>query len=90
MMKLILAIVASDAVDSVSKSLASKNYPVTHISSVGGFLRRGSTTLVIGVNEDQVQGVIDAIRAGTPTAPRADNAHAVTLFVVNAGQFIQV
>lgn len=89
-MKLIFAIVASDSVDSVSKALASKSYSVTHISSVGGFLRRGSTTLVIGIADEQVQGVIDTIRSGASMAPRPDNSHAVTLFVVNAGQFIQI
>ncbi len=90
MKKLILAIVASDVVDVVSKALVGKNYSVTHISSVGGFLRRGSTTLVIGVDEGQVEGVLGTIRAAVPTAARADKSHAVTLFVLNAGQFVQV
>jgi uncharacterized protein YaaQ len=89
-MKLILAIVASDAVDPVSKALVQKNFPVTHISSVGGFLRRGSTTLVIGVDESQVETVIDTIRAAAPRTPRPDNGHAVTIFVLNAGQFVQI
>ncbi len=89
-MKLILAIVASDAVDPVSKALVQKNFPVTHISSVGGFLRRGSTTLVIGVDETQVEPVLDTIRAATPRTASNEKAHAVTLFVLNAGQFVQI
>jgi uncharacterized protein YaaQ len=89
-MKLILAIVAADAVDPVSKALVQKNYPVTHISSVGGFLRRGSTTLVIGVDEAQVEPVLATIRGAVSPSPRADKAHAVTLFVLNAGQFVQI
>ena len=89
-MKLILAIVASDAVDPVSRALVDKNYPVTQISSVGGFLRRGSTTLVIGVDEGQVQGVLDTLKSAVPAAPRADKSHAVTLFVLNAAEFVQV
>ncbi len=89
-MKLILAIVMSDAVDAVSRALVDKNYPVTQISSVGGFLRRGSTTLVIGVEPAQVQGVMATIRGAVSPTPRADKSHAVTLFVLDAAQFVQV
>lgn len=89
-MKLILAIVISDAVDSVSKALVAKHYPVTHISSVGGFLRKGSTTLVIGVDEAQVAGVMETLRSAAPTNLSADKGHAVTIFVLDAGQFVQI
>jgi len=89
-MKLILAIVASDAIDSLSKALISHHYPVTQISSVGGFLRRGSVTLVIGVEAEQISDVLTTIRGAVPAAPRPDGSHAVTLFVVDAAQFVQV
>ncbi len=89
-MKLILAIAMSDAVDAVSRALVDKNFPVTQISSVGGFLRRGSTTLVIGIDEAQVPTVLDTIRSAVPSQPRPDKSHAVTLFVLNASQFVQV
>jgi uncharacterized protein YaaQ len=89
-MKLILAIAASDVVDAVSRALVDKSFPVTQISSVGGFLRRGSTTLVIGIDESQVPNVLETIRSAVPTQPRADKSHAVTLFVLNASQFVQV
>ncbi len=87
-MKLILAIVTSDAVDAVSRALVDKNYPVTQISSMGGFLRRGSTTLVIGVEAPQVPGVLATIKEAA--VPRADKIHNVTLFVLDAAQFVQV
>ena len=89
-MKLILAIVASDAVENLSKALIGQHYPVTQISSVGGFLRRGSVTLVVGVEAEQVAGVLSTIRSAVPTTPRPDGSHAVTLFVIDAAQFIQV
>jgi len=89
-MKLILAIVASDAVDSLSKALIGQHYPVTQISSVGGFLRRGSVTLVVGVEAEQVTGVLSTIRGAVSTTPRPDGSHAVTLFVIDAAQFVQV
>ncbi|HVO72326.1 MAG TPA: cyclic-di-AMP receptor, partial [Aggregatilineaceae bacterium] len=82
------AIVSAEAVDTISRALTEKRYPVTHISSQGGFLRRGSTTMVIGVEEVQVRAVLEVIRAacGTPSNP---DTHTVTLFVVEASQFIQ-
>ena len=50
-MKLILAIISADAVEPLSHKLTEHKYSVTQISSVGGFLRRGSTTVVIGVDD---------------------------------------
>jgi len=89
-MKLILAIAASEVLDTVTRALVEHNYPVTQISSMGGFLRRGSTTLMIGVDAPQVAGVLTTIRAAVPTTPRANNEHYVTLFVLDAAQFVQV
>lgn len=88
-MKLILAIVGADAVDPVSRALVDQKYSVTQISSVGGFLRRGSTTLVIGVTEAQVEDALAVLRrvCGPMSAP---DAHSATIFVLDAAQFIQV
>jgi uncharacterized protein YaaQ len=88
MKRLILAIVCSDAVEQVSRALMEQKYSVTQISSVGGFLRRGSTTLVIGVDEGRVQDVLSIMReACTPFSK--PEAHAATIFVLSAEQFIQ-
>lgn len=89
-MKLILAIVASDVVDTLSKALIAQRYPVTQISSLGGFLRRGSITLVIGVEAEQVPDVLSTIHGAVSSTPRPDGSHAVTLFVLDASQFVQV
>jgi uncharacterized protein YaaQ len=87
--KLILAIISADAVEAVSRALVERKYPVTQISSVGGFLRRGSTTLVIGVDDVQVQAVLAVLREAC--GPFSKNeAHAATIFVLNAAQFIQM
>jgi uncharacterized protein YaaQ len=88
-MKLILAIVSADAIDPVSKALVQNKYTVTQISSVGGFLRRGSTTLVIGVQENQVEDALAVIR-GACGPHTSNDAHAGTVFVLNASQFIQI
>jgi uncharacterized protein YaaQ len=88
-MKLILAIVGADAVDPVSRALVDQKYSVTQISSVGGFLRRGSTTLVIGVTEAQVEDALAVLRRVCGPMSQPDT-HSATIFVLDAAQFIQV
>lgn len=88
MKKLIFAIIIADAVETVSRALVENNFPVTQIASVGGFLRRGNTTLVIGVDAEQVPAVIAVIREACAPYSKGDH-HAATLFVLNAAQFIQ-
>ncbi|PJF35785.1 MAG: hypothetical protein CUN49_08800 [Candidatus Thermofonsia Clade 1 bacterium] len=88
MKKLIFAIIMADAVEAVSQALVQRKFPVTQIASVGGFLRRGNTTLVIGVDEEQVSSVIGIIREACAPYSKGDH-HAATLFVLSAAQFIQ-
>lgn len=89
MTKLILAIISADAVEPVSRALVDKHFTVTQISSVGGFLRRGNTTLVIGVEEAQVETVLAVIRS-TCAPHTKPESHAATIFVLDAGQFIVI
>lgn len=88
-MKLILAIVAADAVEPVSRALVDQRFTVTQISSVGGFLRRVSTTLVIGTEEPQIPKALAIIREICGPLSKSDT-HAATIFVLNANQFIQI
>ena len=61
-MKLILAIVNNDDSAVVSATLTKENYSVTKLSTTGGFLRAGNTTLLIGTEDDMVDDAIDIIR----------------------------
>jgi uncharacterized protein YaaQ len=89
-MKLILAIIFNpDAIDPVTSALVGSKYSVTQISSMGGFLRRGSATLVVGVDEKQVEDVLTAIRSACAPYTKPDG-HAATIFVLNASQFVQI
>lgn len=88
-MKLILAIVSADAVDPISSALVERKYSVTQISSVGGFLRRGNATLVVGVDEPNVSEVLSVIRSTCGPLSKPDT-HAATIFVLDAKQFIQI
>jgi uncharacterized protein YaaQ len=87
-MKLIIAIVRDTDAEATVNRLVAQGYRVTRIASSGGFLRKGSVTLVIGVEPEKVQAVIDLLKeAGGIPEP---GQHRVTLFVVNALRFEQV
>ena len=53
-MKLILAIVNNDDSAVVSSTLTKENFSVTKLSTTGGFLMVGNTTLLIGADDDKV------------------------------------
>lgn len=61
-MKMIYAIVHSEDGDSVTEALTVEGYIVTKLATTGGFLRRGNTTLLIGVEADQVEHVIEIVK----------------------------
>ncbi len=61
-MKLIIAIVRDTDAESMVNRLVAKAYRVTRIASSGGFLRKGSVTLVIGVEPEKIQAVIDLLK----------------------------
>lgn len=61
-MKLIYAIVRYDNEDEVINALTKKRYSITKLSTTGGFLRKGNTTLMIGTEDEKVQEVIDIIK----------------------------
>lgn len=62
-MKLVLAIVQDDDAHRVVASLMNEGFSVTKISSTGGFLRLGNTTLILGVNDDKVGKVVDIVES---------------------------
>jgi uncharacterized protein YaaQ len=87
-MKLILAIVHDKDADSVTQGLTSANFRVTRVASTGGLLRRGMTTLLIGLEADQVDAAIGILRRTcTPAAPGEKRA---TIFVIPVDRFEQI
>lgn len=60
-MKLIIAIVHSDDAQAVLTEISRSGYSATRLSTSGGFMRAGNTTLLIGVEEEQVDEVIALI-----------------------------
>jgi uncharacterized protein YaaQ len=87
MSKLILAIIFNDdAVEPLSQALLAKEYSVTKVSSIGGFLRRQNTTFMIGVDESRLEGAMAIIREVCSPHSRPEG-HAATIFVLNVAQF---
>lgn len=61
-MKLIVAIIQDQDYRNLGDALRVKNFRSTRISSTGGFLSTGNSTLLIGVEDEQVDTVIDLIK----------------------------
>ena len=63
-MKLILAIVNNDDSATAASALTEEGFFVTKLSTTGGFLRSGNTTLLLGVDDqkfDAAMGVIEKV-----------------------------
>ena len=67
-MKLIIAVVQNEDADAVVDALLENDFRATRLASTGGFLRRGNTTVMIGVQDQQVDHVMDLIRQEAPAA----------------------
>jgi len=88
-MKMILAILRDEDCESVSHALVSQDFRVTRIASTGGFLRRGSTTLMVGVEDQKVDEAIRIIRESC-TEPTEQGLKRATLFVLTVSNFEQI
>lgn len=61
-MKLVMAIIKDDDVFNIMNELSAAGYGVTKLASTGGFLKVGNTTLICGVEDNQVDNVIEIIK----------------------------
>jgi uncharacterized protein YaaQ len=90
-MKLIQAIVHNDDADAVVNSLLAHGFRATRMASTGGFLREGNTTIVSGVEEEQVDEVLNIIKRNVksrlymPAHPQAKEVEVsgAIVFVIN-------
>lgn len=80
-MKLIITVLQDNDTEPVSQSLIQAGFRVTRIASTGGFMRRGQSTFMIGVEDDQVTQAIEIIRASVSHATD-DTAQSTILFVL--------
>lgn len=71
-MKLLLAIVNNDDSAVVASALTGKGFFVTKLSTTGGFLMVGNTTLLIGTEDDKVDEVKAVLSKHCVTRKQAD------------------
>jgi uncharacterized protein YaaQ len=81
-MKMIITIIKDNDTDALIKALTSEGFRVTTIASTGGFLRSGVSTLLCGVENEQVKKAIDVIHTVFPPHPETPERRC-TLFVLD-------
>lgn len=78
-MKLIIAIVQDQDSASLVDDLTSNEFRVTKLASTGGFLKAGNTTLLIGVEDHEVDNVLQLIRGNCETREITTSLLTVTM-----------
>ena len=97
-MKLIEAIVHNDDADAVINALLAQGFRATRMGSTGGFLRAGNTTIVSGVEQEQVDDVLTIIkqnvksRLHTPVRPETGEVEVsgATVFVIDVERLVRL
>ena len=88
-MKLLIAILNDVDAEEVLRALVEQGFRATRIASTGGFLRRGSTTLLIGLESDRVNSAMELIREAC-REPGQTGQRRATVFVVDVARFEQL
>ncbi len=87
-MKMIVANLRDEDTETVIKTLTKRAMPITRIASSGGFMRQGISTLMVGVEDQDVDEVIRVI--GNVCTPSVDPMlKRARLFVLNVEHFEQ-
>ncbi|RCW63073.1 cyclic-di-AMP receptor [Saliterribacillus persicus] len=81
-MKLIMAVVQDKDSNRLVDALGDQDYKTTKLSSTGGFLKEGNTTLMIGCEDENVDRALEIIRDNcshreqmvAPVSPMGGNA----------------
>lgn len=71
-MKLVTAIVHNEDAGNLVDALLEREFRATRLNSSGGFLKQGNATIIVGVEDEQVDAVLELISA---------NCHARRQFV---------
>lgn len=81
-MKLMIIILRDSDGEAAVQELVQNNFRVTRMASTGGFLRRGNSTLLVGVEDSQVE-TVNALLKRACRPVDEENQYRVTAFVVN-------
>jgi uncharacterized protein YaaQ len=88
--KLVVAIVPDADAGPMIDALVQNEYRSTRINTVGGFLKRGNATLLIGVEDDQVGDVIRLLRESSSARQGGQPGGAGAVLVLNVARFVQL
>lgn len=87
--RLIIALLRDADGEDVLQALLDADFRVTRIASTGGFMRRGNSTLLIGVEKESVETAVQLIREHS--APAIDpGLKRATIFVLKVDRFEQI
>jgi len=75
--KLLIVITSDDDAEKLIEKLLGRGYPATKVSSTGGFLRRGSATILSGIEAAEIDTVMEIIR--TECKARVEMAPALAM-----------
>ncbi len=63
-MKMVVAIMNSDDSYITQGELSNAGFQVTLLATTGGFLMKGNSTLIIGVEDEKVEDVLKIVKSG--------------------------
>jgi uncharacterized protein YaaQ len=86
-MKMIIAVLKDTDSDAVTQGLTSSEFRVTRVASTGGFFKKGTVTLLVGVDDDKVDAAIQVMK--DKTTPVSGEKRC-TIFVVPVERFEQI
>lgn len=94
-MKLVLAIVQDQFVHRITKALLENQIRSTKLSSSGGFLNAGNTTLLIGSEDEDIDKLIETIKGECKTTKINKNGEEITigganLFILDMDQYLKI
>jgi uncharacterized protein YaaQ len=89
-MKLILAMTHDRDKNRLADSLLEQGFSFTKLGSTGGFLRQGNTTMMIGVEDHQVDHVLQILRTVCGVSERFVNIpeESIALSAVLSGSYL--
>ncbi len=86
-MKMLIVIIKDNDADTLTQAFTAGDFRVTRVASTGGFLRSGNVTMLLGLEDTQVDKAIQVVRDSLPSK---DGTKRATLFVVPVHHFEQV
>ena len=94
-MKLIIAIIQDEYVNRVVRALMENKIRTTKLSSSGGFLKSGNTTLLVGAKEEDIAKIVDIIKSQCKSTKVKEGSKEVTvgganLFIIDIDEYVKI